>query len=791
VGVEVPSRPAAGPGRGDGAQAGLATAAGLHTALALTVTLAVAAFMLAGSALLLVIHPGSGLVARLVIEQNQGAKTALYLLAVVVIMPLALVAGPRLADAVAGGANGPAGAALAGVLTAGLVLALVTVRVSASLPWGDGLAVVLVATVLWGAFAAAVLARAVARPWPALIKLGSAPNLVAAVLGVLLVGAVLSFTSLRSVSVAALVVGLVLAGAALVCARRLPAVQLRRWQVAGIDVVIVVVLILAIPNVVVFHPSPGPPSSFFVPGIIQFHQDFLLGPTNQLLGGGALMVNVPVSQYGVGYIYFLYAWFHLAPIGYGTYGLLDGIVTALFYVAAFLVLRAARTPRPLAAAVMALAVVVLIYHLYYAVGSLPQQGPLRFGLPMVVIAAAAAAARWPQRATMARAAGLVTLGLAAIWSLEMFAYTLVVFAAVLANQAWLLERGGRLRWLARQAALGLGACVGAQLILAGATLAATGQLPDWGQYLAYVDALVLGGQKAGGISYGFADWSPVLLVGAASLASGAATVLLLRRAPALARREPVTLVALSGTSAYAIALLSYSDNRSSTYLLPYVALPTLLAGALWLTLLLRSHPDPGSPIRLGGLAFALSVAAIMLAAGWPGVDTNFANTALARAYPGGGLRSALTRLWRPPPIDPRAPGGEALLDRYAPAQRALVLLPDAPDLGTEILIRSHRANRLSIGDPKADAFVDASIWTGKLTRQLDQLRPGDRFLTDRAGLAIAAALRARPLSYPLAHPFDTDNPQTEWILQRLARRYGLAVIHADRAGLIIVALQRR
>jgi hypothetical protein len=435
--------------------------------------------------------------------------------------------------------------------------------------------------------------------------------------------------------------------------------------------------------------------------------------------------------------------------------------------------------------------VVLIYHLYYSVGSLPQQGPLRFGLPMAVIAAAVAAARRPQRATLARAAGLVTLGLAAIWSLEMLAYSLVVYGAVLAIQAWLLDSGGRLRWLARQAALGLGACVGAQLILAGATLAATGRLPDWGQYLAYVDALVLGGQKAGQISYGFADWSPVLLVGAASLASGAAIVLLLRRSPALARREPVALVALSGTSVYAIALLSYSDNRSSTYLLPYVALPTLLAGALWLTLLLRSHPEPRSRIRLGGLAFALSMAAIMLGAGWPGVDSNFANTALARAYPGGGLRSALTRLWRPPPIDPRAPGGEALLDRYAPAKRAVILLPDAPDLGTEILIRSHRFNRFSIGDPKADAFVDSGIWTGKLTQQLDQLRAGDRFLTDRAGLSIATSLRGRPLSYPLAHPFGTYNPQTEWILQRLVRRFRLAAIHADRAGLIIAVLQRR
>ena len=66
---------------------------------------------------------------------------------------------------------------------------------------------------------------------------------------------------------------------------------------------------------------------FLEPGIIQVQQDYILGSANQLLGGGALLVNVPISQYGVGLIYFLYAWFHVAPIGYGTFGLLDWLLT--------------------------------------------------------------------------------------------------------------------------------------------------------------------------------------------------------------------------------------------------------------------------------------------------------------------------------------------------------------------------------------------------------------------------------------------------------------------------------
>ena len=91
-----------------------------------------------------------------------------------------------------------------------------------------------------------------------------------------------------------------------------------------IDVVMIVVLALAIPNVIVYTSTGALPNIYFPPGVIADQQNYLLGSANQLLGGGALLVNVPVSQYGVGLIYFLDGWFHLVHIGYGTAGLLDG-----------------------------------------------------------------------------------------------------------------------------------------------------------------------------------------------------------------------------------------------------------------------------------------------------------------------------------------------------------------------------------------------------------------------------------------------------------------------------------
>ena len=101
------------------------------------------------------------------------------------------------------------------------------------------------------------------------------------------------------------------------------------------------------------------------------------------------------------------------------------------------------------------------------------------------------------------------------------------------------------------------------------------------------------------------DWPSARRAGSAAAARAPA------RAPGTrgrARGSPSTLVALAGTTAYAIALLSYTDNRSSTYLLPYVALPLLIAGALWLALLLRARASHACGPRRGGLAFALAVA---------------------------------------------------------------------------------------------------------------------------------------------------------------------------------------
>jgi hypothetical protein len=760
-------------------------------ALAVTATLAAAAALGLMAILLLLIHPDlSGLsrYAGLVNQQSQSAKTDVYVLSFVVILPLALIVGPRITDAIAAGPNAAALPAFAAGLTSLLAAALIVVRLSGALPWGAGVNGLLVGIVVWAALAGIGIRRVLrGGRWAALHRLQRSSPAPVAVTAGLVFATLLCVTSSASEGALPLALGAALAAAVLVAygRLRLPRLGRLRW---GVDVVVMVVVLLAVPDLIVFRDPAGIPNIFFDPGIVQFQHDYILGPANQLLGGGALLVNDPVSQYGVGLIYFVAGWFHLAPIGYGTFGFLDSVLTALFYVAGYGVLRLAGARRLLAGAAIALGVLAFVYHFQYFVGQLPEEGPLRFGLPMVVLVGAVTAARVPRLARLARLTVLAGVGASALWALEAFAYTTVTYIAVIAAEAWLRDPGDRRRWLIRQGGLGVAAWIVAHLLFALATLIGSGQLPDWTQYLAYAREFLLGG-TAGSITYGFANWSPGVAVDGAALISAAAIVLLIRRRPALARADPARWVGLCGSTVYAIAILSYTDNRSSTYLLPYVALPLLIAGTLWLALLLA----PGSRLprssRRGGLAASLTLAVLLLAGAWPSIAGHFSRTALARAYPGSAMSAALDRLWHPPAIDPRSAVGIRLLNRYMPARRALILLPTLPDLGTEILIRSHRANRLPLGDPKADGLVP-SVWLPRVRSAIDRIDAGQRILIDRHALTVIADLR-NPAVDPLRAPIDGGGTEVEWILRALDRRFAIQPIHRAADGLIVAALRSR
>ena len=128
--------------------------------------------------------------------------------------------------------------------------------------------------------------------------------------------------------------------------------------------------------------------------------------------------------------------------------------------------------------------------------------------------------------------------------------------------------------------------------------------------------------------------------------------------------------------------------------------------------------------------------------------------------------------------------------RYLPGSHVIVVLPAAQDLSIELLMRSHRANALFIGDGYMDSFV-SSVWRPVLSKQIAQLRAGQRLLVDRAALQIAATLRADPSLDPIAHPVGAGAAQEEWILREIGRRFDLKPIDEDPDGLVVAELAAR
>jgi hypothetical protein len=756
--------------------------------LALTVTLAVAAFAVV-MPLVMSASPPVTLDPPLP-PQHQRGETLSYLLAYVVILPLALLAARRLCDAIAAGPNASALSALSGLLAAALATVVIAVKLSGRLEQDDGVKVVLAAALVWWLGAALVLARA-RRPaaWRPLLALSRHDAAMWALAAIALLVALPCFVELGSISLPGLALcGLAAAAAIAVHGRvrigRLP----RRWGVA-VDLVALGVLLALVPDLVIFRPeaAAGDLAAAFETRIIQFHHNLLLGPANEVLDGRAMLVGT-ASQYGVTSIYLLAAWFQVAPIGYGTLGLLTGAMTALWCGAGYGILRLARTSRLVSASACGVAIVALVFNVSYPIGALPQSGPLRFGMPMALVLAAVAGERFPRGARAAAVAAAAIVGLSSVWSLEAFASTTLVFAVVACAQAWLSAAPGRLRGLLHCALGAVIACVIAHALFAAATLLVTGSLPDWGEYLAYLREFLLG--PIGDVTYDVPRWTPGLAVGAGYLASAAALAELARRRGPLVERERPALIALVGMTAYGIAVLSYYVDRSEDHILIYVALPAVLTGALWLGLVLRNGAAIGRAAQTAGLALTLAVAVLVVSVGWSSIGPRFPRSALAHAAPGGSsLRGALERLWHPPPLARAAPAGQRALTRHMPGERESLVIV-SPELGTEILIRSGRADRLHLGDPQEASFAKAEELPG-LRAAVDGLRPGQRMLLDQPARHVLATLRAQPRRDVLAHPLSELAPLQQWALQRIGRRFRLRPVATPSGGFTVVALVPR
>lgn len=720
-------------------------------------------------------------------SQHQDAETATYLVAFVALTPLGIVLGLRSADRIAAGRNAALLPKLAAGLVAGLEVVVVASRLALELPTPRGLEVLAAGAVLWGVACVAVLRRARSdRPWS--LPGSSRTWWGAAVL--LCLPVLRSFTDLGSASWPVVGVGLAVSV--------LAAALVDRWEPrhlpghAGrlVDAGAVLLVALAVPNVVVLTAGDG--LGAFDREVVQFHQNFFLGPANQVLAGDALLVDV-LSQYGVGSIYFLAAAFALLPIGNGTLALVEGGLSALVFAGTYLVLRLSGVTRRYALPAIAVGVVALVFGLRFPLGSLLQHGAIRFGMPVGVVLGAVVTARRPAGSALGPALVLVTMGVASVWALESFAYsalTALACAAVLvAMEPPPARRAAGRRWALQLA----GAVVAAHGLLAAGTLAATGELPRWGWYLATLREFLVG--PLGELTYDFSSFSPGLVLGPVYVASASGLAVLLARRRDLHAAHGPALVAIAGVTAYGVALLSYLVNRSADHIVPYVSLPAVALVALWLEVLRAPELAVSRPARRTALVGALAAGTVLVAVTWPTVQERYPQSALAQVVPGGrSLPTALRALRDLPALQPGAVEGAALLEQHLPDEARSIVLTSA-DLSVEVLVRAERGNRVPLGDPWEDSFVPEGHLDA-LGAFVDELELGDRALLDAAARAAFEEHQRDPDLDPFAPQEGSLVPRglaslQRWVLREVALRYDLRAISVNDSGLEVVELVPR
>ncbi|HET6832083.1 MAG TPA: hypothetical protein VFH44_12125 [Solirubrobacterales bacterium] len=703
-------------------------------------------------------------------DQHQDAETLTFLFTFGLALPLALFAVTRIASRL-GTARAIRLEGMAALLAPAIPVALLLTKVAERTDVVASSTVIVAALV---AIALATVALIVAgftdRFGPALEAAGRRSRPIWIGTGILAAFAALSFFELTDLGRVRLIVGFAALAAMLFLYVRSSQsrLSLPGWLGRAIDVGVPVLILLAVPNLYIFGATGTVDTE-----VTHFHQNFFIGPANHVLGGGTMLIDT-LSQYGIGSIYFLVAWFLIAPIGDGTLGFIDNVLVALVFVGGFVVIRLAGVSRLLSAAAMTIAVLTLIFGLEYPLGALLQHGAIRFGLPMMLLAAATVEFAYPRFRRPAQAVELLTLGLSSIWALEGFAYTVLTAAAILAVRLWLVGPAPRWRLFWRWLGASVAACVAFHLALALGTLLAAGELPRWGWYLNTLREFLTG--NVGDLTYDFVPWTAAFAVGALYVASTAGLVVLMRTRPDLVRERPARAIALAGTTAWGIALYSYFVNRSAEHILPYISLPALMIVMIWLSLLLDRRDEVSLATRTAGLGVAGALAVLMVAAAWPVIELRAPQSALAYAVPGGNstLGEGFERLWDPPDLSQGATDGAELVERCMPDPERTFVLTDA-DLGIEILTKVERANAFPLSDPWEDSLVGAAMIPA-LRESMNDIRPGDRILVDAPAIATFKAYELVPFRNPLLDPIGIDAlvpsgvaPLQEWILKELGR----------------------
>ena len=740
-----------------------APAAVATACLALILSAACAAFMLGSSA------------TTLALGRGEDVEWLIYASAFGIVLPLATLAGLRVMHALRERGVLYVGAAAWAVATLCLVgfaraaFALDQNAGTDSLP-------VVAAELIWLGVTVAGAAVLLRDPGRA-VRFDRAGLLT--IPGCLLLVVVLALSRGLGLGISEIVTAVALAASAVVVHLVVLRNRCPRGVAIALDAAVVLLLLMLISDFAL-HEEP---ERFFAT-FSDLHQNFYLGPLNDVLNGRPVLVE-SFSQYGVGIFYALAALFEVATPGYAGLTLISGLSTALMLATAYAILRYARTPRSVTLAAIAVATIAAHFHPLQPSTTYPSGGGFRFLLPYLLVLAAMVAVHSPPRGP-GRLGPLIVLGLASLWSVETFVYSAAAMGGIVAHHvlAQATDARSALASAARQIAACALAVIGFQVAFALALRLLAGDWPDWGHYLAFFSSYSVDGLG----SVGMFPWSASLVIGAVYVATVAGLVVLRVHAPRFFVEEPAVLTAAAGLALFGGASLSYFVGRSIIGVPEILSPPAIVVGGLWLGLLERRRATAHGGMRIGALVAAGLAVGMLVTYATPELKERGRDSALAVAFLGteGGtsFSDAASRMWNSEPLDDRVAGGRMLLERYFPGDGPALVMAES-DHTTEILVAASRVNLLPVSHFLEDGILPERSFPA-IADAVDRLPAGSLMLTERGTLNPQRT--AVTELEPLTRAADMLLRRT---VTRIRDRFELHVVDRAAGGFLVVELRSR
>lgn len=437
------------------------------------------------------------------------------------------------------------------------------------------------------------------------------------------------------------------------------------------------------------------------------HGYHYLGPVGAVVAGRHLLVDV-WCQYGVWVVAFLAQIFRWGWVDLSLYGL-SAIVTVLVILQCFLYYGLFLTllrSRILAGIGLLLVFTVLLWGPVSGPIRHPSIGPLRFGLPFLLLGLLGARDRFPRLRAIASASAVSVLGISSLWSVETFLYCACAFGAFHAYDAGRgRATGSWAREFSARALAGVAAILVFQLYFHLETRLTTGSWPHWGDYF---DFLVVYSALGGFSTMEANPYDPWWALLGLYLFSAVVCVLSLAASDDDPAKRPPSLVA--GLTGLGPAMFTYWLGRSHPSNLIVASSPALLLLLYWVRRFTIEQPV-GSRLFRGTLAFsAYGILAVAVMVCWPSAKEYFRSSFLIQ-FPQAGY--SLVPLYqnslRCAFHDCSLASSGALADwvrKYEPDKPSTALFV-SPEVQTEVLLLLRRRHVLPVGHMLEDLYTES------------------------------------------------------------------------------------